>query len=369
MKRLFTLIPLLALALLALTGCREAADVNNRVLVFALGLDDGPSPDTVEVSIHYFRSAQGGQQANQGGQAGRTSITRTASAKTVTEALEKLRAESIGPIFLGSLRLVVIGSEHAQNGVRNSMLQLIYQPQIPNSMMTTVSEGRAAEMLTTQVDAAPSSAVMLVTSLMAEHPQETMLPVTPWWQLLDHVLDPTRSSIVATAQVADRAVTISGATIFHGDRAVRTLTRDQAALVLPLIRRGTSLIRMEGEKDDKHSVLLRFRQLQGQARLAGETNKVVVRLRGTAYQAGRGVGQSAPDYSKVSAETNRFLERSVQELLGSLYADKLDVLDLSEQIRRRSPGGELHPNWDERLPELRFQVHGEVKVLHGLRGS
>ncbi|WP_284037212.1 Ger(x)C family spore germination protein [Neobacillus sp. 114] len=118
-KKTFTLILLVCLTSIFLTGCWDRAEVNDLALILAAGIDKGKQ-NNIELSAQIFipKPSQSGQQSEMsaGGSSGQ-SFVRSAEGETIADAMARLQEELTREIFWGQNEVLIIGEKLAKEGI------------------------------------------------------------------------------------------------------------------------------------------------------------------------------------------------------------------------------------------------------------
>jgi spore germination protein KC len=148
-----TLLPLfLCGAVLPIAGCWDRKEINDVLLVSAIGIDKTNEKVELSVQIVVPKATGGGQQSmggSEGGGGGGTNPTfvNSATGTTIADAMAKLQEQISRKIFWGQLKVLVIGEELAKEGIREHVDYLARHPQSRLRIHVFVSKGKAANIL------------------------------------------------------------------------------------------------------------------------------------------------------------------------------------------------------------------------------
>jgi spore germination protein KC len=142
----------LCTAVLPIAGCWDRKEINDILLVSAVGIDK--RKDKIELSIQMVvpKATGGGQQTMGGGGGGgggreKTTLVNSATGVTLADAMTNLQEQIPRKIFWGQNKVLVIGEELAKEGIREHLDYLARHPQQRLRIHVFVSKGKAANIL------------------------------------------------------------------------------------------------------------------------------------------------------------------------------------------------------------------------------
>lgn len=143
------LIGILVISLLV-TGCWDRREIEERLLVAAIGVDSTKDGDvfTFQVPIpnQVIGKGSSGGSTQSGGDGGTIQMYGE-QANTLTEAIKKIREKGTQEPFLGYTQLLLIGEEKAKQGISVVMQGLRQHPEIRRQFWPIVVKGEAKELL------------------------------------------------------------------------------------------------------------------------------------------------------------------------------------------------------------------------------
>jgi Ger(x)C family germination protein len=359
--------PAIAILLILLSalaaGCAapQMVDINRRVLGYAIGIDAGKEPGTVSLTLQYFSVTPSGGQDNK---FGRSPVVVTVVADSVGAGWAKMRAQLPGELYEGSTEMIVLGRALADRGIRTTLDDLIRHPVIPLNADVVVARDTAQDLLTHVVESRDSPATYMIEMFAGAGKQRL-----DFWRLYDGALTPWRTTFAPVIEATDKGLNIAGYAIFQGDRLAQTLTSTEAGLLVASRGPRITDVELEPLRTKGGPITVRLPRIRIKARLNHDVSAAQVAVTGV------GVLVEGPEVT-ISGEMDQQLQRHaatsieqrVRTALEGLYADGIDVLNLSEQARRRMPDGRVPRDWPERTRHLQMQVHSTIKIMHGERG-
>jgi spore germination protein KC len=122
-KKAMTLILLLCLTSIFLTGCWDRTEVNDLALILATGIDKGEKKN-IELSAQIYipGGSQGGQQSGMSsGSSSSQSFVRSAEGETIADAMARLQEELTREVFWGQNEVLIIGEKLAKAGISDEI--------------------------------------------------------------------------------------------------------------------------------------------------------------------------------------------------------------------------------------------------------
>jgi spore germination protein KC len=142
----------LCTAVLPIAGCWDRKEINDVLLVSAIGIDK--KKEMIELSIQMVvpKATGGGQQTMSGGGAGggggaNPTFVNSATGVTIADAMAKLQEQIPRTIFWGQTKVLVIGEELAKEGIHEHLDYLARHPQLRLRIHVFVSKGKAINIL------------------------------------------------------------------------------------------------------------------------------------------------------------------------------------------------------------------------------
>ncbi|MFC3747196.1 Ger(x)C family spore germination protein [Paenibacillus sp. GCM10012306] len=133
--------------MLNLTGCWSKVELNELSFVYAVYLDVGNKPNTVELSISspLTNRLMNGQQSGGGAGSGssKTYAKVTKTAETVTDALMLIQKDLTRNISLAKIKAIVVGKEYASTRMAELLEWIRREPSLPLGTYIFAAPGRA----------------------------------------------------------------------------------------------------------------------------------------------------------------------------------------------------------------------------------
>ncbi|WP_157643577.1 Ger(x)C family spore germination protein [Paenibacillus camerounensis] len=157
-KRIAVLILLLALQSMVLTGCWSRVEINDRLLVVAMFLDE-LEDDKVLLTLGYAKPNQIASGA--GGESSGASMpyaTVQGEGRNISEAYRNIQTNISREIFWGQVKIIVMGEQYARTGVQPLLDFVNRKSAIPLKTYILVAKeaAEAISMFPTQIEKFPS---------------------------------------------------------------------------------------------------------------------------------------------------------------------------------------------------------------------
>lgn len=347
---------------LLLSSCVDMVDANRDVLVYGLGLDAGPEGEVV-VTLHFLSpsgAAGGGTPVGSMGTDASSSVTPltlSASGQTFTQAVERLRFQVPGRIYMGDVRAIFFGEGLTRQGLKDVMDALLREPFTMNSAYVLFTRGDASRFLAMGPNG--TSAVLAALGIFDGDSAGTVLlhPIT-LWQLFNAVWTDYWVDWGPWVTASPQEAQVIGHVILRDGRWQAAVPTGEEATLLRSIRPGgpaqMTLPLAEGLAS------FRFTPLTTKARLKGSRVEVTVAGRASLVEW---KGGPQPPVSELQRRLNEAVKERTDAFLRRMYREeKIDVLNVAETMRTQSPGGKLPADFLQRLEELSFQVVTRITI-------
>lgn len=369
---------LVLLTIVAFTGagCTDVTEVNKRVLVSAIGFDVSDNEGELKLSVQVPSLAaggggqSGGLLGGGGGGSGQASAaTYTITAETLSEALREARFQVPGQLFLGSIRMILFSEDFAQSNILSVLDLLSQDPFLPLHTPILITRGSSAAFLNSRSRIA-TTPIIHINKLIdgARRPSGVVTPLA-LYQLFDNSISGIGAVWTPVTDSLENGPAVVGLGIFQKGLLRQTASGNDAALLVSINRSKSVFVELTIPSEDRQ-VGLHFRNLRITGSLDREMKTAHIRMIGSAYVIERS-GAPIRNYpgSTFENEINAALAGELRRLLTDLYAKGIDALNLTEQVRRRSPNGNVPSRWEDHLPSISFAIDPKVGILHAQRGS
>lgn len=139
---------ILIITTITLTGCFESEQLNERMLVQAVGID--LNEDEIEITLQVYAPAtQGGSGIS--ATSDNAKIV-TAKGKTVTEAIQNATLMQGKTVFMGHNRVIIIGSELAKDGIIPTLDYFSSNASSRHNINVIIATEKASDIITTKIN-------------------------------------------------------------------------------------------------------------------------------------------------------------------------------------------------------------------------
>lgn len=343
---------LVAVALLV-GGCWDARDVEDRAIVLGVGLDRAPGGRillSLEVTVPGGTAARPGISGNQPGQRGRaageTKVVLTGTGDTVHEALAAMRDGARFDIFLGHVRVVLVGEDLARQGVLQHLEMLVQNPEIRRLIPLAVVEGRAHDVLTMTM-AQDSTAAFYLSQMIDDLVRTGRAPNVDLSRFLTDVSEPGIDPVVSVlgrGRGTEAGIALQGLGVFQDDRMRAVLRPPDAWYLMWAMgspRRTTLFVPIR--EAVAGGLILDIFHVDSRLRIAGPagarqaTLRLLVEGRVAEHRAG-GVDLSDPaTMHRIQTRTQRDLGRRVDAVVRQARRLRADPLGVGRALRVAEP--------------------------------
>lgn len=369
---------LLIAGALVLGGCWDARDVDDRAIVVGVGLDRARGNRievSLEVTIPGGTATRPGLSGNQPGQRGGTQggakVVLTATGTTVHEAIAKMRDAARFDIFLGHVRVVLIGEDLARAGVLQHLEMLVQNPEIRRLIPLAVVEGRAKDFLTTTM-AQDVTAALYLSQMLDDLTRTGRAPNVDLSRFLTDVSEPgvdPVASVLRRAFGTEAGIDWAGLAVFRDDRLKAVIRPPEAWYVMWAMgspRRTTLFVPVR--EPVSGGVMLDIFHVESRLNLKGPAGarRAVVRLliegRVAEHRAGGIDLTDTAIMHQVQARTQRDLEGRVQQVVGRVRELGADPFGIGRALRVVEPSLWKQPGAATRQAAQAVEARVEVVV-------
>jgi len=339
----------LALALTLLGGCWSSREINTLAFIMAVGLDQEETGDLV-VSFRIAEPAALATTGEQGGTPGtdETTFPIVVRAKTVAEAMERLRTQLPRQPFLSHSQGIIIGESLARAGV-NAILDFFERDEeLRRSVHLFVTqEVDAAEIFTRVKQRLRTPSGIGFSELITHVAEAGFIPVARFGDFLEHMGNPRREAFAPALTLRPADVTgdappdqaaIAGTAIFKDDKLVGFLDPNDSTtlqLILGGIRQTIIPVGDNVKADLRVSPAgTRIRVVDA----AAAKFQIQVRVRAALDQLHTiGVVEGGDLIDELSRDLEKELKRRVEKLIATLKIFQSDVIGFGEALYRAYP--------------------------------
>ncbi|MGI6130293.1 MAG: Ger(x)C family spore germination protein [Bacillota bacterium] len=383
------LVAVCLLAVVSVSGCRDAREIESVGFVLGLGIDetaDGRIEVWAQVALPSAKPAE---------EEKRESWMASSVGDTVWDALRQLNNRSTKVLFRAHVRALVIGERFARGGVARALDVLARDAQFRYRSWVFVTSDPVGDVLGVETKQS-SSAALFLDDLMRNTARSSTAPRSRFLDLVTSIEEPGDQPLLARVSLAGPAdagrgaegtpetepkeLRIEGSAALCGDKMVGWLDAEETAMALLVCNRLATysfVMPMPGNEGGtigfdmirSHADTL-FPEGIHTGDAAGQVTDVVIRITGTVDI--REVLSSEQLMSmqfleRLQAGISQHLETGVRRLVEAAQ-NRLgcDIISIGECVRRRVPARvwkeDVASTWHDQFRTLRIvpDVHFEV---------
>ncbi|MCY9589779.1 Ger(x)C family spore germination protein [Paenibacillus chitinolyticus] len=378
MRRIRLFIALLPLLLM--TGCWSKVEIDEQTFVFALYIDQGDTPDKVEVTISspLPNRLLSGQQAGSGTSHGQPYAVISKQGTSIQQALMLIQRDLTRKIHFGHTRIVTVGRQYAENGIKDMLDWMQREPTFHISTIVSTAPGKAKE-------------VAELTPVYERMPAEVMLKMAQQRAMLD---TSAKQCLIAEASgqgVATNYLTmgvmkmpsengeikpwagIQGVALYYDDKLTGVLpSAEGRAIAWALGRSGRQVYTLSWDDGQSRADIL-FNQLMSKksVRMGPEGPRFTLSLKGDGDLIHKRDIMNR-DEKEMNAILEQKLREKIEKQLKSAFSKtqkaKSDVLQLGMLLDWKYPKfwEEKRDNWTDYYKndlDIEFKVEINVKQV------
>ncbi|HEY8394299.1 MAG TPA: Ger(x)C family spore germination protein [Thermaerobacter sp.] len=359
-------------------GCWDARDLEDRAIVVGIGLDEaGPGQVEVSAEIILPRAAAArsgvatGQQDGAQDEQGRMVLR--GRGRSVHDALSRIRDAVRVDLFLGHVRVVLVGERLAGAGVEQPLEMLVQNPQIRRLIPVAVVTGRAADFLA--VETPQDTTARYVGEMLDDLVRLGRAPNVDLSRFLTDLSEPGVDPVASVLEISrdtEAGVRWRGLGVFREDRLVQVLPPPRAWLLMWASgnpRRSSVLVPLREAADG--GVIINVFHVQPRLQIRGTPGdrrgllQVLVEAR-VAEHGTRGIDLSKPGVlDGIQQHARHHLEQEMERMVAEVRRRGADPFGIGRALRATEPA--LMPLKAETLRRHAAGVPVSVQVTVRIR--
>ncbi|MFD0959196.1 Ger(x)C family spore germination protein [Paenibacillus chungangensis] len=382
MTRISSLIALLLVVAVLLTGCWNRRELNDLSIVAGLGIDKWKDKYMLTVQV-----VDPAEVAAKQGASGRSPVTTySATGDTLFEAIRKMTTVTSRKLYFSHLRILVLGEELAREGIAETIDLWSRDPETRTDFYLLVARGMQAQKVLevlTPMEKIPANKLMaslevsekawaptvsiqldeLITDIVSEGKQ----PVLTGVSILGNQEEGTKMENVQTPKPAVNLI-YKGIAVFKGDKLVGWLNAEESKGYSDLTNKlDSTIIELGCPEGGKLAVEIIRANTKVKGKLRNGEPEVDIAIRSEANIADVECNIDLMDTEMIS-----LLETKVEAAVKN-HADyalkkarklKSDIFGFGEAIHRAAPRywRKHKEDWVEIFQHLPVNMHVEVKI-------
>ncbi|MDX8290495.1 Ger(x)C family spore germination protein [Metabacillus indicus] len=333
-------------------GCVPASKVLEDVqLIQAVGYD--------YMGEDEFQVTDGATYTPPGVQSEPENVVLTAVGKTSKSIRQKIQAQSTRPVEVGRVGIILFDQEITKYGIGPIVDNLQRDPNIGRDISLCVSEGKAFEILSSDIQQ-EESVSQYVTDIVSQNMDRTIPSMN-----LHHFLFQYRGDgfdpFLPLIKNKDQAVEVTGVALLKDDKLAGTLDLQESYMMKILYEKANKgIIEVDSQKKNPVSIqnLSSKAKYHPRKELTGYKMSVSVKMDGRVMEAGGLDLTRQPNIKKLEKKTEKILEEEMLSLLKKLQELDVDPLGIKEQFRQ-----EGYRDWKKLGQKVQFDVHADVRLI------
>lgn len=370
MLRRWLIVFSVALSLVFLNGCWDQIEINDRVYVATLGIDkveEGEESATNRYQISYaFPNHMGGV----GGESEVTNMFVSTMASDIYMADRILATRTTKSVFLGHLRVVLLGEEVARDPLmlREVLDTMERNPIVSRRINIGIAEGKAADLM--QIEPMMEKNLgQLLYDIFRRKDQSQRAPLMDLGEVLIN-LHENGDALIPRIVPAEKEVKVAGAAVIKDFKLVGWLGEKETAalsmavgdikyLVLP-IPHMDSVIPMsitDGSTEYEYIETEKERKIVIKLEIEGDIERFYMNPKEDILD---------PKFlGSLQEHAEKLVKEAIEGTMEKLQKEfKADVLHLDMYMERNNPKEwrELKEEWEEIYQNLTIEVEAEVNI-------
>ena len=228
LKKLFCITLALLMPILLTTGCLHSAELNERALVQAMGIDR--KNGMYQITLQVF-DPQGGGTTTAVDASKVNSQVILVEGQTISEAFLNASLQKGKEVFYGHNKLVIIGESAAREGISAITNFLNSNPDFRPNVDMAVCQGDASEIVSAQISQGLLPALEIQMTLANEEKNGQIFRGR-FYQVMQSLSSPDRDPCMPFVELyqdklGNSTVRVSGTALFHDEFLVGQLNREE----------------------------------------------------------------------------------------------------------------------------------------------
>ncbi|TLS48316.1 Ger(x)C family spore germination protein [Paenibacillus antri] len=353
---------------LALAGCWDQREIEERTSVVAIGVDrDETDPKLLSISVQIPIPIKIAGSSGGGGGSGDPVRVMRASGRTMIEAFNNLQRRVNQQLFYGHTRVIAIGEEMAKNGLDEVMDAFRRDPQIRRLLWPIVVKGKAVELLQTKPELEQIPTVFLM-SLIENGAETGRIPDVNLGKFYINLSSNSEHPFLNYMEVGPTGVRWAGIAVFKEDKMLGTLDDQQTWSFMRIAERqngGPIVFPHKGNEDELLSFTTDTTRVDETYRL--ENGRVQAKF--TVYVEGDLIAKSFDtDFSgpsqiaELERGAERYLEEEARKLMDTLQNEyDADILGVGSKLRA------YHPRIWREVRDADYFAEADIKVNYRVK--
>lgn len=365
---------LMIMFLILNTGCWDRRELDNRAIVSGMALDSTKKGREVLVSAQIIDPSKAkGPQSDGGGGGGKPFIMVDSQAATVFDAIRNMTHSSSRKLFFPNSQVIIYGEDLARDGIKDYFDMFTRDYEIRETNWILVSEGKAADVLSTQTEISSISG-FYIADLINERGSSSQAVAVNTAELSRMIQSkstaPVTSYIRTKKQGNKTRFFLTGTAVFNHDlKMTGKLNEEETRGLLWVLGKVESGIIVVESPRGEGNYSLEILKSSGQIVPDFKDGKPVITVK---IKADSNLGESSrPEdlmkpgpWKTMEKLQNNIIRQEVNMALRKAQELNADVFGFGEAFHKKYPRQwrEMEALWDEIFPSLEVRVVVESTV-------
>ena len=378
---------ILTLSILLLTGCWNYRELEDLLIVSALGIDSNEDGFDISVEVINDKMVSGGEQSGGSSSEETPIVVYSSKAKTIREAIDKIILESPKRLYLGHMNLLVISEDIAKKGINEFLDYFMRDTEIRKTFFTTVvKNAKASDVLKILQPIENITAVSIQSSLeianvyYGEFSNQTLEEIVRC--LFTTGRNPTIAAIEVTGDVKKgskndnvsttspkTSIKVKGTTVFKGDKLVGYLN-EKEAIYYAVVRDKIDTISLSfpcDKKDNYANIIIDGVKGKLKATVDKDEPKIAIDIAGNAAitEFNCKIDLKKPsNIKKIEEIANKEIVKQMKKTVKKVKELNSDIFGFEEQFYRNhyKYWKKKKDKWDELFKDIEVKVKSDIKI-------
>jgi len=374
-QKTFHLILLIVLSLL-LSGCWNRRELSNLSIVQGIGIDK-IEDDQMSITVQILKpGSMKGKSSEGSGE--KATLTLTSTGKDIQDALRNATTESDRKLYLGQMKIIVIGEEAAKMGI-GPLLDLFNRDQEDRrTRFLFIAHGKAKDILEAE-HAQEKLPAKAIESLAKATASTSQIPKIITHDTLKTIASKTSAPFIPGIELVEQTnnekikkkIKLEGTAIFKEDKLIGWMDKKETRgllWILGQVKSGVLMVKSPG--DENKYVGLEIIRASSKIKPNLMNNQLVVNVKVTE------TGNLSEQLSEVHLTTPERFQQLEEKQKAAIHDEinaaivkaqielGVDVFKFGEAIHREFPQEwkELKKNWDREFTNLDINVEVDANL-------
>ncbi|SFL22356.1 germination protein, Ger(x)C family [Paenibacillus sp. 1_12] len=342
---------------LILQGCWDVKDIDNRMLVAVLGIEQAED-DKISLWLRFpiTKTTQTG-----GGGLDKNFFMTRQKADTVVDALDELRSRLPKSLDLSETRAIFLDQKLAERGVKPYLEFAVRDRTLPLSTVVSLVSGSMETIFTKPNPTGELSGIytkLYFESYAGGTPQKNKVPM---WSLFSRIYNPLEENIMPLlSRGSENMFELKGNAFFVGDKMVGMITPEET-LIYEIVSKKMSDFEIETTEGANVKILKNNTMITSKMSAGKPVIHIHTLLTMTLMDSSQATQSNT---TEIEESVNKLLEQRAEKVFKQTKQKKSDIFGFGNRFRSTLTSAQ-YKNW----PDMYEHATIEIEIISKLRNT